>query len=134
MTEQFKREEIQKFGEFEGRFVKSRQGLFECPDSEMETNTDKPGNNLSGLRAKCISLLRFKMRQRVNLSLSPTLVAKFDRAKGKVPRSLIISKLLEDFIKNKESATDVTSHMTRQRASASHPEDPGAQQWIQQRV
>jgi metal-responsive CopG/Arc/MetJ family transcriptional regulator len=41
------------------------------------------------------------MRQRVNLSLKPTLVRKFDRARGGVPRSVIIAKLLENFIEAK---------------------------------
>jgi hypothetical protein len=56
MTEQFKREEIQKFGEFEGRFVKSRQGLFECPDIDCKIQT-----NLAIICPACKQSGRFKV-------------------------------------------------------------------------
>jgi metal-responsive CopG/Arc/MetJ family transcriptional regulator len=51
-----------------------------------------------------------KMRQRVNVSLKPTLVRKFDRARRGVPRSVIIAKLLENFIEAKwPEATGATA-------------------------
>jgi metal-responsive CopG/Arc/MetJ family transcriptional regulator len=52
-----------------------------------------------------------KMRRRVNLSLKPALVVKFDRARGDMPRSRVIARLLEEFIKNQECAANVTSQM-----------------------
>jgi metal-responsive CopG/Arc/MetJ family transcriptional regulator len=64
------------------------------------------------------------MRRRVNLSLKPALVVKFDRARGDMPRSRVIARLLEEFIKNQECAANVTSQMD---AAASH-ETPSARE------
>jgi metal-responsive CopG/Arc/MetJ family transcriptional regulator len=63
------------------------------------------------------------MRRRVNLSLKPTLVRKFDRARGDVPRSVIVAKLVEDFVNEKSGPRGAARESDA--PSVSEPLQPG---------